>query len=186
MPLLLLWALYAIGCGNDSAPAIGSSAELIDEEGARADYRMILAGAISDTLRGRAVFGPVIAAPSRTEQLVIKFETGVDFVGGLFITRGSTDLPPRGSHPLADATAEPDSLPTGAFFVVYREGLLRNLRSRSGTVTFDTVSDSLITGSLEATLAGLVATRMGLRSGEVHVSGQFSARSGIVGFIVGI
>lgn len=178
--------LLFTGCEDETARITGTTGESDEANEIRSDYRMILAGAISDTLRGRAVFGHVMLARSRTEQFVIKLETGVDFVGGMFITRNSIDLPETGTHQLAAADPESDAAPLQGYYVVYREGLLRHLRSRGGSVTFDVVTDTLISGTLQATLAGMVSTRTGMRPGEVHVSGRFSAHSGIVGFLIGL
>ncbi len=183
-------SLLVGACGSTEDPngeVIPASSDNARVESA--DFRLILGGSATDTLSGDATYGHVINPRTDRIQLVIKLEVGVDFVGGVFIARGDSLLPEERTYDLVNTEeAHPDSVPSGAFFVVYQEGLLRQLTSRDGTVSFSHVSDTLISGTLEATLRGHVGTGRGgqIRPGEIRMNGRFDAQRGIVGFIVGL
>ena len=77
-------------------------------------------------------------------------------------------------------------MPDG-WFVVYRRGLLFNLASTEGTVTFEAVSDTLVAGRLDATLEGTGAAQGGLpERGTLTAEGAFRAHSHGAGFILGL
>lgn len=185
---IVMLTLSIGGCGSEDVPGNAALPEDADVEASQHDYRVILAGAATDTLSGSAVFGYVVEPETGKELFVVKLETGLDVVGGLFVARGNRDLPEARSYALVNTAEVADSELGDRFKISYQEGLLRRLRSRQGTVTFSHVSDSLVAGSIEATLRGEVASGRGgsIRVDDVHVSGRFEAGPGTIGFVVGI
>ncbi|HEX7071204.1 MAG TPA: hypothetical protein VF190_10375 [Rhodothermales bacterium] len=184
-----LLSLLIAACGSADEAARDTNQGVGDAEEEQSDaYRVILAGAATDTLSGGAVYGFVYNPRTGSEQFVVKLATGVDFVGGVFVARGNNQLPEERTYQLANVAEQPDSALGDRFMIAYQEGLVRQLDSRDGSVTFTHVSDTLIAGTIEATLRGLIAPGGGgqLREDEVHLSGRFEAERGIVGFIVGL
>lgn len=148
-------------------------------------YRAVFRGLVVDTLSGRSQFGHII--DPRTGQLnwIIEFITADDFAGGMFIASPTADLPSEERYGIsADALDDPDG---NNLALVYRHGLYRVFRARSGTISFSHISDTLVSGSFDAVLLGEVAERgrEAIR-GEAEVSGTFSARSGNPGYVIGL
>lgn len=175
---LLVWAC---GAEDPAAPA-GDAGEPSDVS---TEYEVVLANAISDTLRGRATFGRVYSPQEEITQLVIRLRSSYDFAGGVVITRRSDALPEERTYDL-----DRDSLrmATGdQFVVIYREGMLYDLRSVGGSLTFSTVTDTLITGRFDATLRGHISEgSRDLEEGEVHAVGRFQAERGLSGYVIGL
>ena len=181
--LCALSVAVAVGaCGADEQPLPGTGADG-EPSDVSTEYEVVMANAISDTLRGSATFGRVFNPQENTTQLVIRLRSGFDFAGGVVITRMTTELPEAGTYELSD-----DSL-AGAdqFIIVYREGMLRDLRSVSGSLTLSSVTDSLIVGQFNATLRGYISegSRI-IEAGEVHAVGRFQAERGLSGYVIGL
>jgi hypothetical protein len=199
---LILLCLFA-GCeplpetqDRSQATALDDSLRLAEQEAAAeaqrrfdaADYRVSIGGAMADTLSGAARFGPMIDARTNKELIVVRLETGIDFGGGYLLSYAGTDLPAPGRYeinPFPPDSVRSDQLHQG-WSARYRRGLLVNLRAESGTITLDTVTDTLIAGSFEIDLVGTVAAAGGTPvDGEVTTQGDFRARSGVDGFLIG-
>ena len=152
------------------------------------DYRVELTGSVPDTLSGSARFGRVLDGPTQRLLSVVRLNTGLDFGGGFFILMPGERFPGVGAHPVATVA---DSLrghtqPNG-LWVAYRRGLLFDLVSTDGTVTFDIVSDTLVSGSLDVTLTGTVALPGGSPTdGSLRARGSFRAHNDGAGFIIGL
>lgn len=182
----LLMAVLVSACGAEedaNLPAAETAGGSPPEMSAA--YEVVLGNAITDTLRGNATFGRVRDPQSDAVQLVIRLRSGFDFAGGVLIARESDELPEEGTYDL-----EPDTVRMAAgnqFTIVFREGMLRDLRSYSGTLTLSTVTDSLIVGRFDAALRGYISegTRE-LESGEVHAVGRFRADRGMAGYVIGL
>lgn len=174
-------------CGAGDAPQTAPTETDAAEEEAARDYEVLLGNAISDTLQGDARFGRVIDTDTSQETFVIELETGFDFAGGFFIAHGGPELPTTGTHELVAPSDSLGGIPPGRYAIVYRQGMLRDLASRAGTVTFSTVTDTLIEGSFDATLRGFLALdARRLPNAEVHARGSFRARPGSPGYIIGL
>lgn len=173
-------------CGTEDPPEL-PAAEPAEADGdeTSAAYRVILANAISDTLTGSASLGRVRNPQEDRIQLVIRLRSSFDFAGGVVITRLSPELPEEGTYDLA---ADSAGYAAGErFVIVYREGMLRDLRSVDGTLTLSTVSDSLIVGEFDATLRGYISEgSRDLQEAEVHAVGRFRAERGMSGYVIGI
>lgn len=180
--------LFVSACGpNDQAGTGGGEMEAEESEEQPMEYRVTLGNALSDTLQGEANFGRVQDPRSGEELFVIRLSTGFDFAGGIVISRRDTTMPEPGDYDLALAADSAATVPDDKFFIIYREGMLWDLRSESGTLTFSTVSDSLIEGSFDATLQGEIAERgRELTEGEVHAVGRFRAGPGMTGYVIGL
>ncbi len=193
-PFLCLLLSIAAGCESFRGQEAGASTDSTraSGEGGASDetataYRAFLTGAVTDTLRGNAWFGNVVNPETGKDQTVIKLQTGIEFTGGIFITRGDAEPLQAGRYSLADVSESQGAATDGAFVILYREGLSRKLASVSGNLLLETISDTLIQGSFEANLSGLIS--IGGRSparGEVRARGEFSARAGTVGYIIGL
>lgn len=183
---LLIAASFLTACGSVSSNGATELDAAVDEaeQEALENNWVILAGGLVDTLSGEAQFGRVLSPKERSERLVIKMNVGSDFVGGLFITMPDTSLPSAGEYDVIPASAA-DSVQ--GFTVLYREGLVRRLGAASGTVTLETANDTLLAGTFQLTMEGLVAPTGGeLLESEVHARGEFRASKGYVGFVVGL
>lgn len=180
--LVLVVAVAACGDAPDEAPA-GAADEV---EAEPADYQAFFAGALTDTLRGDARFGRVVDGRTGARRFVIALRTPGNLVGGLILARGVPDVPEEGRHDVA-SYADSTGRPPEDFLLVYRDGMRREFSSTSGTLTLTTVRDTLLEGSFSATLEG-VAVRSGGPpiEGTTTVQGHFQARSGSVGFILGL
>jgi hypothetical protein len=201
---LLLCLLLAAGC--EQLPGSAEETVLVDaledslalaEEQARAeaaqrladaDYRVSIGGAMADTLSGTATFGPIVDARTEQELIVIRMGTSIDFGGGYFLSYTGSELPSPGRY---DVNAFPpdsvrsDQLPQG-WSARYRRGLLVNLRAQSGRLDLETVTDTLIAGTFEIDMNGTVAAPGGTPVyGEVSSRGDFEARPGVSGFLIG-
>ncbi len=181
---VLVWS----GCGSEDGAGEGLG-EVEAEEAAESpfQYEVRLGNAVSDTLQGNANFGRVADPRTGEELLVIRLSTGFDFAGGIVISRRDTTLPEPGDFDLSASADSIQAAPAEDFFIIYREGMLRDLRSESGTLTFTTVTDSLIEGRFEATLQGEIADRgRELTEGEVYAVGRFRAVRGMTGYVIGL
>lgn len=186
--LLICAVLVSSACGSGDGGGEGVG-EVQVEESAESpfQYEVRLGNAISDTLQGSANFGRASDPRTGEELLVIRLSTGFDFAGGIVISRRDTTLPTPGDYTLAATADSLEGVPTDEFFIIYREGMLRDLRSRAGTLTFTTVTDSLIEGRFDATLRGEIADRgRELTEGEVHAVGRFRAVRGMTGYVIGL
>ncbi len=190
MMRLIAWAIFAAvfvsACGAEKQTAQpGTETPSGEPEAASTAYEVVLANAISDTLRGSASFGRVRHPLENTRHLVIRLTSPYDFAGGVVITRRSPDLPEEGTYPL---TTDSTRIASGEHFVIiYREGMLRDLRSVSGSLTLSTVTDSLIAGRFNATLRGYISEGgRDLEAGEVHAVGRFTAERGMSGYVIGL
>lgn len=152
------------------------------------DYEVFLVGAMPDTLRGRAHFGDVVDARTGRTVRVIRLDIGFDFGGGFFLTRGDARFPAPGQYPVEPFPADSlrnRVLPQG-FSARYRKGLQINLRATGGTITLDAVTDTLVAGTFEIDLAGLIALPGGRpRQGTVRALGRFEAEGTGAGYIIG-
>jgi len=180
--------LILSACGsNDQAGTGGGEKEADESEERPMEYQVTLGNALSDTLEGLANFGRVQDPQTGDELFVIRLSTGFDFAGGIVISRRDTTLPTPGDYDLALAADSAAAVPDDKFFIIYREGMLWDLRSESGTLTFSIVSDSLIEGRFDATLQGEIADRgRELTEGEVHAVGRFRAGPGMTGYVIGL
>lgn len=163
----------------------GDSTEAVPSQ---TDYEVFLVGAMSDTLRGPAHMGDVVDAQSGETVAVIRLDTGFDFGGGFFLTYGADQLPAPGAYtvePFPADSIRDAGLPAG-FSARYRRGLLINLSATEGTVRLDEVSDTLVTGSFDISLTGLLALPGGEpREGSVRALGEFRAHTTGAGYIIG-
>lgn len=186
--VVFIVAAAAWGCGSrDTAVDTNANLQAEAADDGSADFRVVLGNAISDTLTGNAEFGILVEPESRGYRLVIRLATGFDFAGGIVFARSDTSLPAAGDYRL---TAPTDSLTVGEggeFAMFYREGMLRDLRASSGTLTLSTVTDTLIVGRFDATLRGLASNLiLAATTAEVHASGRFRAESGLQGYVIGL
>lgn len=186
--VLFAAALMTAGCGTGDAPPelpIGEQADNSDVTSA--GYRAILGNALSDTLSGPAGFGTVLEPESRQYRFVIRLASGFDFAGGIIFARSDTAMPETGEYQLETATDSLAATQAGEFAMFYREGMLRELRATSGTLTLSTVTDTLIAGTFDATLRGNVASlNLEGRTAEVHVTGRFRAGRELRGYVIGL
>ena len=190
-PCYVVVLLLLAACSNTGeTPQSGleeTDEEGVEEEVREQDYEVLLGNALNDTLRGRAAFGLVVDSDTGEQIFVIELVSGYDFAGGFFIAHGGAGPPATGTHELVAFTDSLRSVPRGGYAVVYRQGMLRDLVSQRGTVTFSTVTDTLIAGTLDATLRGFVAiAQRRLPNAEVHARGRFRARPGSPGYIIGL
>lgn len=173
-------------CGTEDRPAeTAATADEPQREETTAAYEVVLANAISDTLTGSASFGRVRDPHEEHLQLVIRLRSSFDFAGGVIITRISPDLPEEGTY---DLTADSAKYAAGEqFVIIYREGMLRDLRSTSGSLTLSTVTDTLIAGEFDAMLRGYISEgSRDIQAGEVHAIGRFRAVRGMSGYVIGL
>jgi hypothetical protein len=173
--------------GNDTGAADSVATVQAQEDEEEFDYRAFLTGAIVDTLEGDASFGWVVSAGTTQQRLLIRLTVPGDFTGGFFINLGDSTLPAPGEYDLTAREPEDPEVQLNEYGIVYRKGLLLNLASTSGTLTLESVTDTLIQGSFNATLFG--ETRVPAAAaleGEVNANGEFQARPGRIGFILGL
>lgn len=173
----------ACGAGEPAGEA-GATDAAVEGGDVAGDYRVVLANALSDTLRGEAHFGVVYEQQNRSERFVIRLESSFDFAGGVVLARRDTTLPDEGTYPLE---YEVDSLAADEdFILLYREGMLRDLRASSGTLNLTTVTDTLIVGTFDAQLRGRVAFPDRIGGADVHAVGRFRASKDLDGFVIGL
>jgi hypothetical protein len=173
------------GCGDDPTASEGDVTAARPVVEADEGYRVVLRGQVADTLTGRAQFGHVL--DQRTGQLnwIIELITADDFAGGMFIAAPFEAMPQAQRYAIsAEALSDPAN---SDFAVIYRHGLFRVFRARAGSLTFNHVSDTLVSGTFDVTLVGEVADR-GREAvrGEAEASGSFSARRGQPGYVIGL
>ncbi len=174
--------------GEESDVPVGVPGDSTEVVPVQMDYEVILVGAMPDTLRGPAHAGDVVDAQSGQTVAVIRLDTGFDFGGGFFLTYGDAQLPAPGVYtvePFPADSIRDAGLPV-SFSARYRRGLLINLRATEGTVRLDEVSDSLVAGSFDISLTGLLALPGGApREGSVRALGEFRAHTTGAGYIIG-
>jgi len=185
MVMLLALMPWVSACGSDeSGTEPGELDASAGGASAASDYRVVLANALTDTLRGPAHFGVVYETQGRSERFVIRLESDFDFAGGVVFARRDTTLPVPGTYMLdvpADSVVSDD-----AFILLYREGMLRDMRATSGTLALSTVTDTLIVGTFDARLRGRIAFPDRTGGADVHAVGSFRASQGLVGFVIGL
>ncbi len=181
--LLVACALIVGACGasndvNGVASTVGTNPDEID------GYRVTFRGVVNDTLTGGATFGHVFDTGTGVTNAVIELETTQDFAGGIVIATGGQGFATTGRYAF---DAEEFARGNSGVTLIYRQGLHRAFRARSGTLTLTAVTDTLIRGSFDAVMVGEVAERgRDPISGEVEVSGVFSATAGEPGYIIGL
>lgn len=183
------------GCGStldgtdsgEGADSTQAGSRVSGADLAKQDYRVFLSGAVLDTLHGNASFGKIWQPANGREEYLIELRAGSDFTGGMFIPIGDTTLPGPGTYDLAVPPPGDSTRPQPAYRIYYRRGLIINLASVSGKLTFSSVQDTLIQGSFDTVMRGDVPVPgAGVQPGEVHAHGEFKARAGNVGFVVGV
>lgn len=175
------------GGGSGAEPTDSVAVEVGEADAEPPDYRVYLTGAMADTLEGDAVFGEVFQVSTRSTKSIIELEAGSDFTGGMFITLGDTTLPRPGTYDLTVPEKGDTTTPQPQYRIIYRRGLILNIASVQGSLTFEAVTDSLIQGTFNALLRGDVPVPgAGVQRGEVRAIGQFVAEHGPVGFVIGL
>lgn len=183
--MLLALTPWVSACASDeSATEAGASDPSAEGADTAGDYRVVLANALTDTLRGEAHFGVVYETQSRSERFVIRLASDFDFAGGVVFARRDTTLPVPGTYVL-DTPAD-SVLPGDAFTLLYREGMLRDMRATSGTLALTTVTDTLIVGTFDARLRGRIAFPDRMGGADVHAVGRFQASRDLDGFVIGL
>ena len=192
---ILFSTTSACTSGGEAEQAV-SPDSLAQSEEAPADqhaYEVFMEGALQDTLRGEAAFGVVVNSNSEQRSLVIELRTESSLSGGLYLVRQDTLIPEQGTYELANVsdttTRQPDQ-----FALIYREGMRRVLSSQQGTLEITQSSDSLLVGTLDAELRGLVRENVSIAAGEgvqngtdqVQLWGEFRAEAGEVGYLIGL
>ena len=203
LPVALVFVAVLTGCEEQlrrltgDAPAaptgeFGSADDSLlvhDVQPGEDDYRIELSGLVPDTLSGRATFGRVVDGPTGKTMSVVRLRTGLDFGGGFFVLVPADRFPAPGTYPISvvpDSLAATSAQP-GGLWVAYRRGLLFDLVSTDGTVTFTTVVDTLVAGRFDVTLAGTVALPGGSpQEGSLTARGSFRAHPEGAGFILGL
>ena len=181
-------AAVVSGCGSgDTATEMEAGAPADVGDDGSADFRVVLANAVSDTLTGNADFGIVVEPLTGTHRFVVRLATGFDFAGGIIFARSDTTLPAAGEYRLVAPSDTMTADDRGDFAMFYREGMLRDLRAASGTLSLSTVTDTLIVGRFNATLRGMVVNlNVGTATSEVHATGRFRAHPGLQGYVIGL
>lgn len=186
--MLMIAAAAASGCGSgDSAVEMPPGAQSDPGDDTSTEFRAVLGNALTDTLAGNADFGKVVEPVSGSYRFIIRLNTAFDFAGGIVFSRSDTSLPSTGDYPLEAPTDTLTAASPAAFAMFYREGMLRDLRAVSGTLTLSTATDTLIVGRFDATLRGTVASlNIGSTSAEVHATGRFRAGRELQGYVIGL
>lgn len=183
----VLMTAAACGAGDIRDGRVAGDSTLVADAEVEEDYEVLLGTPLADTLRGDARFGLVTDSDTGQNVFVIELQTGFDFAGGFFVAHGASTPPRPGTHDLVPLSDSLKSVLPGRYSIFYRQGMLKNLVSREGTVTFSTVTDTLIEGTFDALLYGFVAKgRQRLPNAEIRARGHFSARPGSPGFIIGL
>ncbi len=188
--LLLLSLLLPLlgGCGEESPAGIAAA----DSTGAplappTRPYRVVLSGAIIDTLRGSARFGPVRNPTTGKEMLLVKLESQVDLTGGVVLFPEGDSLPAPGTYKLVKRSDLDSASTDQRMAIVYRKDLSRFFVSRSGSVTIDVSTDTLLAGSFNGILEGRLTQGSRIIDGvEIRARGEFRARPGSAGYLVGM
>lgn len=185
MVILLALTPWVSACASNEPGTEPGELDASDAGGTAASaYRVVLANALTDTLRGAAHFGVVYETQSRSERFVIRLESDFDFAGGVVFARRDTTVPSPGTYAL-DAPAD-SVVSDDAFILLYREGMLRDMRATSGTLALSTVTDTLIVGTFDARLRGRIAFPDRIGGADVHAVGSFRASPGLDGFVIGL
>ena len=191
----LLSMVSACTSGSENDPAVPPDS-LAQSEEASVDqhaYEVFMEGALQDTLQGEAAFGIVVNSNSRQRSFVIELRTASSLSGGLYLVRQDTLIPEQGTYELANVS-DTTTRPSDQFALIYRQGMRRALSSYQGTLEITKSSDSLLVGSLDAELRGLVKEEANVAAGEdmqdgteqVQLWGEFRAESGEVGYLIGL
>ena len=183
----LFAGLLLIGCRNDESAAEGAAVGEVEAIGSDYSFEVVLSNALADTLRGDATFGRMRDPHEGRDYFVIRLASRYDFAGGFVIARPKPELPEPGTFGIAAAADTIETAAEGDFILLFREGMLRDLRSRSGSLTISTVTDTLITGRFDAVLTGYISEgSRELPGSEVRATGRFRAESGVVGYFMGL
>jgi hypothetical protein len=200
--LLLLLATAACGSGGEmSGPAAAAdtvdaaqdtAAAAEEDEGPEYAYQMYTRGTLVDTLSGNARFGKIFDPATRRRQWIVSLRSGRDVTSGVYLARPDTSLPDPGTYQIVKRrpVGRADSIRAAgknAFTMIYRAGMRRSFHSQSGTLELTTVTDTLIEGTLEATLDGSAALPgQPPQEGTLTVRGDFRAEKRTVGFVFGV
>ena len=176
--------LACAACGTEAEPPLANGTRRPLSR-TSADYVVYLRGAITDTLRGEASFGVVVDTRHGRRRFAIVLQSVYDPLGGFFLVQGRAEPPTTGTYALRGRSSESGT--DEGFGLVYRLGMRRDLAATSGTLTLTTVRDTLIEGSFEATLEGMLI-RQGerLSDARLRVRGTFRAEPQPLDMIVGL
>ena len=178
--LLMMLGTMVVACETSESPspdvAITSGSEVV---GTSVGYRVVMTYLSPDTLHGRARFGPVYETGTGRERFVIRLASGFDDAGGFIIVQNDTVPPAVGSYAFGALG--------NTLELLYREGMLRNLRASSGMIRFTTVTDTLVAGTFEVDMRGPFFG-MGAEGEEadVRAMGWFRAEPGLDGLLLGL
>ena len=196
---LLLGGLLLSACDDEppmaeEAVRPGALASAEDED-TESGYRVYLSDAVVDTLTGRSSFQVLYDPPTERLHFVLEMR-GNTAVSGLYLSRHDTSRPAPGTYPIVsyrDTEEDPEAETTDdpqAFKMIYRAGMRRELFSETGEITIETSSDTLMTGTLRATLGGIIVRQAGglgerPQQSRVELVGSFRAVPDETGFVVG-
>jgi hypothetical protein len=179
--------LVACGGSDESSPfpADTTGQQASSGEREQLDFQLFVSGALQDTLQGNASFGTVVNTNTGNHHFVIEMTVEDDPGSAVYVTHADTTVPGQGSYDLVSTS---DSTAQGELAVTWRSGMRRNVSASSGTLTLETSSDTLVAGSMEATLRGVIAESGGIQATEagteeVQINGEFRAERGTVGYI---
>lgn len=189
--------LFLAACGGNDLPQ-GQAADTLSTSGEDQEaqeehpYRAVLTGALQDTLSGDAAFGVVVDSETGQRSFIIEMQTPGDLGGSLYLVRRDTVRPQTGTFELVSAadTAKANN----RFALVYREGMRRRLTSSQGQLEITRASDSLLVGTFQAEMRGRIKERGAQTGGDdqeadterVHISGDFRAEQGAIGYLFGL
>ena len=191
---VLMLSTNACGSGGEvgEAPAADTTATPEEDDGPEFRYELVMRGMLRDTLRGYAEFGVVFDPVTRREQWVLSMRSGSDVTSGVYLARPDTTRPQAGTHQIVSRRplGAADSMRaqgTNTFTMIYRAGMRRSFHSGSGTLELATANDTLLEGTIQATLQG-TASPPGQppREGTITLEGEFRAEKGTVGFMFGV
>lgn len=190
--LLLLMVFTTAACSGQEAPVPDDAPpaeQAVDADAPKPrtyDYEVVLRDALTDTLKGSARFGMVLDQQAGARTFVIDLDTGSDFAGGLILARRGEARPAAGTYRLVASTDSTGDASDG-FALVYREGMLKDFGAEQGTLTLAHVSDTLVQGTFEASLAGQLADQgRDMKAASARARGHFKARPGQTGYIIGM
>jgi predicted small lipoprotein YifL len=191
--LLLLSAAAACGSsGGEMNPPAAAEQNADGAEDPDYPYQVYTRGMFADTLSGTARFGNVFDPVTRRRQWIVSMRSGGDVTSGVYLARPDTTLPDPGTYQIVKRkpVGRYDSLRAAdknSFTMIYRAGMRRSFHSQSGTVELTTVTDTLVEGTIDATLGGSAALPgQPPQEGALTVRGDFRATKATVGFMFGV